>query len=218
MENNSTNILGNGISPQKHALIESHRESARRIALSIIRRWQCTFTEDEIASISDLALCEAARKFDEGKGAKFTTYLYYHIKNRLVDAIDNSVSAKRAINALKDAKSASSSPKLAVHDPDEEFIVPDPDFIEPSAIESPEKGMIREQRRLILHDAISHLEDKHRRLLEMVYFKQVHPGEIAETFGMSRSTLRRAVKKARMALYDELASSGALPAVNPKEK
>ncbi len=72
---------------ERQSLAEQNRESARKLALSMITRWKCRIEADELQSVIDLALCEAAMRYDRSHGAGFMTFLYYHLKGKLIKTI-----------------------------------------------------------------------------------------------------------------------------------
>ena len=72
---------------ERQALAVQNRESARKLALSMITRWKCRIEPDELQSVIDLALCEAAMRYDRAHGAGFMTFLYYHLKGKLIKTI-----------------------------------------------------------------------------------------------------------------------------------
>ena len=74
-------------------LILNHRENGRKLARSILRRWRVRMLTDEIDSIVDLTLCEAAKRFSTDFGASFMTFFFYHLRGHLVRAVANAAQA-----------------------------------------------------------------------------------------------------------------------------
>ncbi|OVE79762.1 hypothetical protein BVY02_02340, partial [bacterium J17] len=68
-------------------LILEHRENGRKLARSMLRKWRVRMPAEEIDSIVDLTLCEAAKRFDPDKGASFMTFFFYHLRGHLVRAV-----------------------------------------------------------------------------------------------------------------------------------
>jgi DNA-directed RNA polymerase sigma subunit (sigma70/sigma32) len=56
---------------------------AHRLGWHLIRRWGLEISRDDAESMIDYALCEALSRFDETRGAEFSTYLYYVLKGEL---------------------------------------------------------------------------------------------------------------------------------------
>ena len=69
---------------ETHANILFHRAAAGKIAHQLLKRWGAGMERDEVRSIADLALCEAAKGFEPGRGASFVTYLYFYIRGFLI--------------------------------------------------------------------------------------------------------------------------------------
>lgn len=65
-------------------LVVSHRASGRKIAKSILRKWHAHIAEDDLNSLVDLALCEAALRFNADYGTQFVTFLFYHVRGHLI--------------------------------------------------------------------------------------------------------------------------------------
>ena len=53
-------------------LVLEHRMSGRKLARSLLNKWNIRLGTDEINSTVDLALCEAATRFCPDRGAKYT--------------------------------------------------------------------------------------------------------------------------------------------------
>lgn len=70
-----------------HELIIAHREVAQRIVRSLMRRWNVRLEQDDVHSIADIALCEAAVRFDPEKNVKFITYLFHFLRGTLIQEI-----------------------------------------------------------------------------------------------------------------------------------
>ena len=82
-------------------LVLSHREAGRKVARSILRKWRANIPEDELNSMVDLALCEAAMRFDPEKGAQFLTFLFYHIRGHLIRWVTQARKDKTFKHAIK---------------------------------------------------------------------------------------------------------------------
>ena len=73
---------------ERDKLILAYREFAGRLARSFLRRWKAFMEPEELISVVDLALVESAQNFDPTRGTKFTTLLHYHLRGRLIRAIE----------------------------------------------------------------------------------------------------------------------------------
>lgn len=64
-------------------LVLNERTIGRKLAHHILRAWGATMEESQVNSVVDLAVCEAAVKFDRKRKVKFSTYLFYYLKGAL---------------------------------------------------------------------------------------------------------------------------------------
>lgn len=69
------------------SLVLTHREVGRKISKSILRKWRAHMPEDELNSLVDLALCEAAIRYKSEMGTQFVTFLFYHLRGHLIKTI-----------------------------------------------------------------------------------------------------------------------------------
>ena len=76
----SENTQGNSSRLNSAELVLRHRAGAFRMARKIALIWNAPFSIDELQSLADLALCEAATRFDPTRDTAFTTYFYYFLK------------------------------------------------------------------------------------------------------------------------------------------
>jgi DNA-directed RNA polymerase sigma subunit (sigma70/sigma32) len=95
----STSTKSDRLSPEaveaRNNLIESHVEVAQKLAMNLMKRWNSRLPKEEVKSLANVALCEAAARFDETRGVKFVTYLFYFVKGQLGVAITSSVTAQK---------------------------------------------------------------------------------------------------------------------------
>ncbi len=85
----------------RRELILRHREDAQRMARSMMRKWHAKIEREELDSAVDLGLCEAAMAFDPSRGVLFTTFLYYHLKGRIVQLITTRANSKKIALLLR---------------------------------------------------------------------------------------------------------------------
>lgn len=71
---------------REHIILEN-REKAFRMARRVCHSAITTLSQDEIRSISDHALCEAALRYSPMPGATFLTYVFYFIKGEVRKAL-----------------------------------------------------------------------------------------------------------------------------------
>ena len=68
-------------------IILAHREYGQRLAWSFLYGWRVRIRRDEVTSIVDISLCEAAIRFDKSKNVAFKTFYYYHLRGALLKEI-----------------------------------------------------------------------------------------------------------------------------------
>lgn len=197
--------------PIAQASTPEYQEPAMRIAFSLLKKWRCQMNRDDVQGMVGIALVKAAQQFDPSHGTKFESFLFYYIKAELIKTIEGAVKAKKAIEALRDVTpefgdlNGQSNQNKSKND---EQVLPDPDRISASPSINPEKKMILEERNELVRQALTRIDEKHRDILEFIYFQQMHPQEIKEKLGLSRSGIKSALRKAKQALEEELLNSG----------
>lgn len=77
----STNIS----TPQSR--IEANQGMVISLAKSIHRKLPAQFGMEDLVAYGQLGLAEAARSFEEGRGASFATFAYYRIRGAIYDGI-----------------------------------------------------------------------------------------------------------------------------------
>lgn len=87
---------------EKDDIIMEHREKGRKIARSILRRWNCKLNLEEVDSVVDLSLCEAVRKFNPNKGVTFVTFLFYYLRGNLIRTVDGLANASSTPVDIRD--------------------------------------------------------------------------------------------------------------------
>ena len=56
---------------EQERLILDHRDNGKKLARSILRRWRVRMPAEEVDSIVDLTLCEAAKRYRPEEGRQF---------------------------------------------------------------------------------------------------------------------------------------------------
>ena len=83
-ESNKTSTL---TSEQREQLILDHRSCAVKLSAYFLKKWGSFIEHDELQSLSDIALCEAALRYRTDKGAQFQTLLFFYVKNVIIKEI-----------------------------------------------------------------------------------------------------------------------------------
>jgi len=77
-------------------LMSEGRALVRSIAIRIFRNIPVRVDLDDLIAYGELGLMEAARDFDEEKGAQFTTFAYYRIQGAIYDGLAKMTWTSRA--------------------------------------------------------------------------------------------------------------------------
>ncbi len=174
----------------RQQLVILFRVKARKLGRSILRKWQARLDLDEVDSIVDLSLCEAAERFDPAKGASFITFLYYHLKGNLIRTIDTAASSNtvpfldteeeenRAValpgcNALDIAESLNGQERVV-----------------------PEELLYKKQLVSLSRSVRAELDPLEREVIERIFIQGQQVIDVAESLGYSRCHISRVKKKA----------------------
>lgn len=177
-------------------LILNHRENGRKLARSILRRWRVRMPAEEIDSIVDLSLCEAARRYSSERGASFMTFFFYHLRGHLVRSVaraaqGNNIFLAFARNAGVDATEWPhlSSEVLWSYMP--EYLV-----FGQRDIETPEHLMIRQEKIQQCQSACQQLDTLEREIIDRSFASEQPLVDIARSLGYSRCHISRVKKSA----------------------
>lgn len=188
------NMKSVALSPSKMELVMNHRTSALRIARSLLRRWNTFLDLSEIQSISDMALCEAVRGFDETRGTRFVTYLFPFIKGALIAELKScqrdSVSLSQVANGSSNAGEYGTDSNGGVG------AIPE---IAADESCSPEHQTYRQELRVLCNKALDSLQPLEREALIGVDIFDHKVAQLARRIGYSRpylsSVRTRAIEK-----------------------
>ncbi|MFN8391696.1 MAG: sigma-70 family RNA polymerase sigma factor [Bdellovibrionota bacterium] len=177
-------------------LILNHRENGRKLARSILRRWRVRMPAEEIDSIVDLSLCEAARRYSSERGASFMTFFFYHLRGHLVRAVaraaqGNNVFLSFAKNAGVDASDWSHLSNEVIWSYVPEYLV-----FGQRDIETPEHAMIRREKIRQCQSACSQLDNLEKEIIDRSFSSEQPLVDIAKTLGYSRCHISRVKKTA----------------------
>ncbi len=178
---------------QYESLILDHRENGRKLSRSILRRWRVHMPGEEVDSIVDLALCEAAQRFSPKKGASFMTFFFYHLRGHLVRAVARATQASSILSGPKEDGDLDTS--LDIISSYGTFI--DNELNAQRDQENPEQIILRREKILFCRDAMAALDSLEKVVLERSYGSDETLVDIAKSLGYSRCHISR-VKKAAM--------------------
>lgn len=177
-------------------LILSHRENGRKLARSLLRRWRVTMLAEEVDSIVDLSLCEAAGRYEAEKGASFVTFFFYHLRGHLVRAVKSATQDSNIFQAL--ASGAGVDTQDWSTEAPEEMLALVPELTESihRDAESPEALLLRKEKANICAEACEKLDELEREVIERSYVQDEPLIEIAKSLGYSRCHISRVKKRA----------------------
>lgn len=182
---------------EREFFVVQHREKGRKIARAILRKWQSRLDLDEIQSIVDISLCEAARRFDPSRGVHFVTFLYYHLKGNLIRAIDTSV-WNTLLPSIADGSAEQTSRELP-------FTARDlSEALTSEAVEIPEDSLYRQEIAALSQKAREQLDPLEREVVERIYIRGQQLIDVASSLGYSRCHISRIKKRALLFLHREL--------------
>lgn len=177
-------------------LILQHRENARKLAYSLLRRWRVTTCHDDLNSLVDLTLCEAANRFSPLQGASFMTFMFYYMRGNLARMIAKMARSSKvfviagndAINASIACANPQANASLSIASTDDfghydNQIIPD-DIYE------------RKERLTLCKQAAAELDPLEREVLERLYGQDETVVDIAKSLGYSRCHISRVKKTA----------------------
>lgn len=189
-------------------LILTHRENGRKLARSILRRWQVNLPLEEIDSLVDLTLCEAAGRYDHRKGASFITFFFYHLRGHLVRAVASAASESNMFLALAQSAGVDVSDWTTAEEKGAELA---PDFVDDSHrdVESPEQMLLKKERVELCHGAVTKLDELERQVIDRSYSQDEALVDIAKLLGYSRCHISRVKKRALDRLKEFIGSRSA---------
>ena len=178
-------------------LILDHRENGRKLARSILRRWRVRMPTDEIDSIVDLALCEAARRYSEERGATFMTFFFYHLRGHLVRSVARAAQANNIFMAF--AQNIGIDPGDWHHVNNEVIwtYAPDTMIFGQRDAETPEHNVLRKEKLKQCREAITKLDELEQEIIYRSFQSEQPLVNIARSLGYSRCHVSR-VKKAAL--------------------
>ena len=177
-------------------LILNHRENGRKLARSILRRWRVRMPAEEIDSIVDLALCEAARRYSSERGASFMTFFFYHLRGHLVRSVaraaqGNNIFLSFARNAGVDASDWSHLSNEVIWSYVPEYLI-----FGQRDIETPEHLMIRREKIKQCQTACDKLDNLEKEIIDRSFSSEQPLVDIAKSLGYSRCHISRVKKSA----------------------
>ncbi len=183
-------------------LVLKYRVKARKLGLSILRRWHARLDLSELESIVDLSLCEAVRRFNPKKGASFMTFLFYHLRGNLIRAVSTAVQ-QSSIPTGDDFETVNGKGVLqgiTATDVAEALCSNDS--------EMPDEALLRKEIMNRSYSAIARLDPLEKEVIERVFLKEQQLLDVAKGLGYSRCHISRVKRKALDCLFGDLSKEG----------
>lgn len=177
-------------------LVLNHRENGRKLGRSILRRWRVRMPTDEIDSIVDLALCEAAQRYSSEKGASFMTFFFYHLRGHLVRSVARAAQSSNIFMAFGESAGMDVGDW---HDVDAQALwgyLPDNSVFGNREVENPENQVIQNETIQECRTAVSKLDTLEQQILQRSFTEEQPLVDIAKSLGYSRCHISRVKKSA----------------------
>ena len=157
-------------------LIVEHRTVGLRLAQRILSRWQMRLCFDELTSLVDLSLCEAAAQFQENRGAQFSTFLFYYIRGNIVQHVERSVALKN-MTALPE---------------DDRYLGDDGD--------TPEQTFLRDEQRKVIKQLCCSLPLEEREVIMQRFLQELPRKTVAANLNLTTANVKSIEKRAMFQL------------------
>lgn len=175
-------------------IILRHRDNGRRLARSLLRRWNVRMASDETDSVVDVALCEAAHRFSEDYGASFMTFLYYHLRGHLVRAVTSAAQANNIFLVFADSI-APGEWKPTAEDV-ANWLAPELVEQRQAETDNPEHLLIMKEDHEQCSSALNKLDALEKEVIVRSYLNQEALVDIAKSLGYSRCHISRVKRRA----------------------
>ncbi|MEZ4754342.1 MAG: sigma-70 family RNA polymerase sigma factor [Bdellovibrionota bacterium] len=185
-------------------MILEFREKARKLGRSILRKWHARLDLQEVDSVVDLSLCEAALRYDPTKGASFITFLFYHLRGNLIRTISTAAAHSAVPAGFQEWEEGYTSEDSAYRSANAIEIA---DALTGNEVERPDEIYFSKQLNNLREEACLRLDPLEQEVIERIYIKGEQLLEIAKSLGYSRCHISRVKKKALEVLEKDLNSS-----------
>lgn len=202
---------------QINELILDHRENGRKLARSILRRWRVRMPNDEIDSVTDLALCEAAKRYSPERGASFMTFLFYHLRGHLVRSVARAAQASNVFLAFGHNSGTDTTEWQHVSSESLWSFAPEHLLFGQRDAETPENVVLRMEKIDQCREAVNRLDDLEREIITRSFGSEQPLVDIAKSLGYSRCHISRVKKSALDRLKHILEETQELPANDTEE-
>lgn len=188
-------------------LVLEHRDNGRKLARSFLRKWRARISLEEVDSLVDLTLCEAAKRYSPEKGASFMTFVFYHLRGYLVRAVagsanQNNIFSQYARHVGVDPSEFTGGEEIL------QCFVPDCASFGMREIDCPEDLLMQKEKLELCRDACSQLDELEREVISRSFAEDEALIDIAKSLGYSRCHISRVKKRALDRLEGFLGKTG----------
>ncbi len=185
-------------------IVLEHRENGRKLSRSILRRWRVHMPLDDVDSIVDLALCEAAQRFCPSKGASFMTFFFYHLRGHLVRAVARATQINNFQTTVDGDKDSENESESTASSYSQYIHLVDQELYSQKDQETPEEIVLRREKIGVCRTALDSLDSLEKAVLERSYSDDEALVAIASSLGYSRCHISRVKKSAMIKLKSNL--------------
>ena len=189
---------------ERDRLVIEFREKARKLGRSILRKWHARLDLQEVDSVVDLSLCEAAKRFDPTRGASFITFLYYHLRGNLIRTISSAAAHSAVPTSMQEWEDGYTSDSSAYRSANAIEIA---NALSGKEVEQPDQIFLRKQMCALSEEACGRLDPLEKEVIERIYLKGEQLLDIAKSLGYSRCHISRVKKKALEMLEKDMTHS-----------
>ena len=181
---------------KKVNLILAYREKALKMTRGFLKKWGSHIEEDELISVSDLSLCEAASRFDESRNVSFITFLFYYIKGNLVKAVINSSIINGCDRDTYLERNGEREYSTAQNKLQEILNNEVAECTMGSSNDTPVDLLLKKELYSISKEACDVLDDVEKKIIEKIYLKGEQVINVAKELGYSRCHISRIKRSA----------------------
>ena len=156
---------------RREQMILENRKAAKHMAVSLLARWGAGLEEDEIDSIRDLALCEAAKNYRAEKGTQFLTYFHFFLRGFLIQEFRKRVSQSESDMDMEHSIQLNSAAQ---------------EFMDRGGFQMPDEALYQQEIRERCEEAIEELSPIEKRVLTKVELLGCKVARVARELGYSR--------------------------------
>lgn len=185
-------------------LILEHRDNGRKLARSLLRRWRARMNIEEVDSIVDLTLCEAAQRYSPEHGASFMTFFFYHLRGYLVRAVATAVNSSNVVVGFATRPGQDIGDWTPHGEDGLKSFLPECSSFGLHEPEGPEMLLERKENIQSCRSACAQLDELEQEVLIRSYENEEPLVDIARSLGYSRCHISRVKKRAIERLEDIL--------------